>query len=58
MTIQFRTRISPGIDYKDILNYGICCQGITLMDSYDYLSCYASGGYFIPGQITECPDPT
>lgn len=64
MSIEFRTRIPSAIEYKELLNYGICCRGVTLIDAneynYNYLGCYATGGYFIPGTIEQqgitCPN--
>jgi len=69
MNIEFRTRIGEKIDYNEIINYGLCCQGITSIGStgeFDYYSCYATGGIFIPytgnpllvaSQATNCPNP-
>ena len=65
MSIEFRSRITSSIDYKELLVNGICCQGITLVDpldyGYDYKKCYLDyNGYFIPGTLNIngviCPD--
>lgn len=58
MNIHFRSRINSYINYSSILDSGICCQGITKIDEASYMSCYATGGYYIPkikGESTECP---
>lgn len=73
MNVQFRSRIGESISYTDILNYGICCQGLTrigMTGEHDFISCYNEGGIFIPYDktvlpgnattelaITPCPDP-
>lgn len=61
MSIQFRTRISSGIEYKDLLNYGLCCQDGISLDISNHLECYAASGQFIPGNKEDpnfkCPDP-
>lgn len=58
MSIEFRDRIPPVIDYSDLLNYGICCQNGDTIESKNYIECGASGGYFIPGnpETIVCPD--
>lgn len=65
MSIEFRSRISSSIDYKELLLNGICCQGITLISpedyGYDYKKCYLEhNGYFIPGILdingVTCPN--
>lgn len=51
MNITFRSRIGEGIDYTTLLNYGMCCRGITKIGTegeHNYYSCYASGGVYIP----------
>jgi len=63
MTLQFRSRIKPAIDYSNILNaYGVCC-GITgaTGSPKSFIECFNEGGHFIPtkGESREnlvCPD--
>lgn len=61
MSIQFRSRIKPAIDYSDVLNsYGVCC-GLTDTTGTpkSFVECFNEGGHFIPnqnGQQASCPD--
>ena len=63
MTVQFRSRIKPAIDYSTILNsYGVCC-GITgaTGEPKSFIECFNEGGHYIPvtNGITDtpvCPD--
>ena len=60
MSVEFRSRIPSAVDYKTILNYGICCQGITKIESDNYTDCYNNkDGFFVIGdpedELTECP---
>jgi hypothetical protein len=63
MTLQFRSRIKPAIDYSKLLNaYGVCC-GITggTGSSKSFIECFNEGGHFVPtkGEDTNsvvCPD--
>ena len=51
MNTQFRSRISEIIDYSSLLNYGLCCKGITAVGftgEFNFTSCYATGGIFTP----------
>ena len=51
MNTQFRSRISEIIDYSSLLNYGLCCKGITAIVftvEFDFTSCYATGCVFTP----------
>ena len=51
MNTQFRSRISEIIDYRSLLNYGLCCKGITAVGftgEFNFTSCYATGGVFTP----------
>ena len=51
MNTQFRSRISEIIDYRSLLNYGLCCKGITAVGftgEFNFNSCYATGGVFTP----------
>ncbi len=51
MNTQFRSRISEIIDYSSLLNYGLCCKGITSVGftgEFNFTSCYATGGVFTP----------
>ena len=51
MNIEFRSRIGEVIDYTTILNYGLCCKGITSIGytgEFNYYSCFATGGAYIP----------
>jgi len=62
MSIQFRSRITPAIDYSTILtNYGWCCSttqpGLPIQKTY--VECITEGGYFMQGasgQQVVCPD--
>lgn len=56
MNIQFRSRSGEAINYNSLLNYGICCKGITLVGTtgeYNHSSCFATGGVFIPYTISD-----
>jgi hypothetical protein len=64
MTLQFRSRIKPAIDYSNILNsYGVCC-GVTgaTGSSKSFVECFNEGGHFVPLKGKEdidsfvCPD--
>jgi hypothetical protein len=63
MTIQFRSRIKPAIDYSSILNsYGVCC-GITGSTGplKSFIECFNEGGHFVPIKNEDptsalCPD--
>ena len=51
MNTQFRSRISEIIDYSSLLNYGLCCKGITAIGftgEFNFTSCYGTGGVFTP----------
>jgi len=61
MSIQFRSRIKPAIDYSKVLNsFGVCC-GIndTTGVPKSFIECLNEGGYFIPvangEQNVSCP---
>jgi hypothetical protein len=62
MSIQFRSRITPAIDYSTILtNYGFCCglsgsNGLPI--SKTYIECVTEGGFYVKGasgQEVSCP---
>lgn len=62
MSIQFRNRIKPAIDYSDILNsYGVCCGATGSTGNVKhFIECFNEGGYFVPvkngEQQVECPN--
>lgn len=63
MSIQFRSRIQPAIDYSTILtNYGFCCglSGSKATPiSKTYVECITEGGIFFQGASGEqviCPE--
>ena len=51
MSIQFRSRIKPAIDYTQELNsFGTCCtqtDGVRSAVSSSFYECFASGGQFV-----------
>ena len=50
MNIEFRSRIGETIDYNQLLNYGLCCKGITSVGytgEFNYYSCFATGGVYV-----------
>lgn len=62
MSIQFRSRIKPAIDYSTVLNsYGVCCgiEGTNAVPK-SFVECFNEGGHFIPNkngqQTSTCPD--
>lgn len=62
MSIQFRSRIKPAIDYSNILtNYGYCCNPSDLQNPVKktFVECITEGGYFVQGasgQQVTCPE--
>ena len=62
MSIQFRSRIKPAIDYSTILNsYGVCCDENKNKSYKSFYECFTEGGHFIPGgsgsiDFVSCPD--
>ena len=62
MSIQFRSRIKPAIDYSNILtNYGYCCNPNDLQNPVQktFVECITEGGYFVQGasgQQVTCPE--
>jgi hypothetical protein len=62
MSIQFRSRIKPAIDYSTILNsYGVCCDENKNKTYKSFYECFTEGGHFIPGgtgsiDTVSCPD--
>ena len=62
MSIQFRSRIKPAIDYSNILtNYGYCCNPNDLQNPVQktFVECITEGGYFVQGasgQQVVCPE--
>lgn len=62
MSIQFRSRIQPAIDYSTILtNYGYCCSPTDPSNPTQktFVECMSEGGYFVQGasgQQVTCPE--
>ena len=62
MSVQFRSRIKPAIDYSTILNsYGVCCDENKNKSYKSFYECFTEGGHFIPGgtgsiDTVSCPD--
>ena len=62
MSVQFRSRIRPAIDYSTILtNYGYCCSSTNPSNPTrkTFVECMTEGGYFVQGasgQQISCPE--
>ena len=57
MSIQFRSRIKPAIDYTNDLNaFGTCCSLNESPRAESFYGCFASGGQFISEPWNGTPD--
>jgi hypothetical protein len=62
MSIQFRSRIKPAINYAPKLNsYGVCCGIDNSKTIKSFIECFTENGHFVPGasasiESVECPD--
>lgn len=57
MSIQFRSRIKPAIDYTNDLNaFGTCCSLTEGPRAESFYGCFASGGQFIAEPWNGTPD--